>query len=212
MPKYHDLTNKRFGRLVAVSLEPAKAGRTMWKCVCDCGNETTTNSERLKKGHTRSCGCLHREFTSDLGKARKKHGQAGTPEYQAWWAMCSRCYDEDNPSYKDYGARGIVVWHSWIKSFLAFYQEVGPRPSREHSLDRIDNDGPYAPGNCRWATAEEQANNRRTNIRYDFEGKSLTLTELAKATGICKSTLWARLRGRGLVLEEAIADRIVPKD
>lgn len=153
-----DLTGMTFGRLTAVSrVGSSTSGYALWECVCECGTVKVVASAQLRSGRTRSCGCLVRDAVSE---ARTVHGMSHSVEYQAWSAMRSRCLNPNHSNYPDYGGRGITVCDRWRDSFVAFYEDVGRRPPG-HSLDRIDNDGNYEPGNVRWATAQEQAMNRR---------------------------------------------------
>lgn len=167
-PRFKDIAGQRFGRLVAVEYDPcvwrSPNGRAYakWKCLCDCGNATSVSPAKLLSGNTNSCGCYQSEARSD---AHRSHGMCGTPEFHAWGHMMSRCYNPKNVQWKNYGGRGISVCSEWRESraaFLAYVVEgIGLRPSSGHSIDRIDVNGNYEPGNIRWATPTEQRNNQR---------------------------------------------------
>lgn len=154
-----DLLGRRSGRLlvVAVSERRAKDASIYWKCVCDCGNQTEVIASFINRGVIQSCGCLTREINARLAT---KHGERSNPLYCIWASAKSRCHQPKHSNYSNYGGRGIVMCERWRNSFAAFLEDMGPRPEG-HTLERENNDGNYEPGNCVWATAKTQANNRR---------------------------------------------------
>lgn len=132
-----------------------------------------------------------------------RHGRRNTPEYWVWRSMKLRCLVPTHHNFSLYGGRGISICKEWVDSFMAFFAHIGPRPTSEHSLDRIDNERGYEPGNVRWATAKEQARNRRSSRILDHNGLSLTLTEWAERIGISVQALWGRLK-KGWQLKDAL--------
>ena len=161
----------------------------LWRCVCDCGNYGNPSEASLRRGQSQSCGCLTRERSSEK---HLRHGLTGTSEYASWQAMLSRCRNPNNPRWNHYGGRGISVCPEW-EGFETFLEDMGSRPSLEHSLDRRDNDKGYSPENCRWATSHEQMTNRGCTRFVEFDGESVPLATLAKRHGLPANTLRARI-------------------
>lgn len=158
----HSVIGQKFNHLT-VFREAPKAKRRMVECLCDCGHTVTVRLDHLKGGRTKSCGCLHGgRYGSYIRPTQpKKDGRSNTPEYRTWQNIKGRCLNPRNRDYKNYGSRGIIVCKRWLESFDAFLADMGPRPDRRHSIDRINNDGNYEPTNCRWATKQEQRVNQR---------------------------------------------------
>jgi len=187
-----DLTGRCFGRLSVVGFSHSgKNGRAFWRCSCSCGSVVSVSGTSLKTGGTVSCGC-----------SSTKHGKAGTPIYGVWNSMIQRCTNSKRDRYKNYGGRGIVVCEEWL-SFENFYKDMGDKPSSDHTLDRIDVNGSYCRENCRWATSEEQNNNKRTSRFVAFDGQVRTIKQWSEALGISYNTLRSRLDS-GWEIERAL--------
>ena len=205
-PRVKDHSGRRFGRLVVlgfVGMDPGARPRPRFICQCDCGKEHTARSAHLLGGWVKSCGCLASENGRSRGLASKgakypgagaRHGMSHKPEHNAWAGMKQRCHNPRNKGFKNYGARGIFVCERWRDSFEAFLADMGRRPTDEHSLERIDNDGPYAPGNVRWATSVEQANNKRDTHLVDFGGRKVSLADAERLSGISQKVLYHRAK------------------
>ena len=194
--KFVDITGKRFNSLVAIKLlgKRRNPGKVYWLCRCDCGGMSEVRAESLKKGQIKTCGC-----------SQASHGRSATLLHKIWTTMKQRCFNSNDRKYPSYGGRGITVCPEWANDFTAFAEYMGPRPSKEHSIDRIDNDGNYEPGNVRWATRRQQQSNTRRNYFFQFQGKPYTVTQLARKTGVNEGTLRRRLKKLGMSVEDAVS-------
>lgn len=182
-----EMLGLKFGRLTVVAAAPSnKHGQAMWECRCDCDGKIVIRlGANLRNGGTKSCGCINDEVRKS-GDNSRKHGMRGEPEYQIWADIVQRCCNPSCPAYEGYGGRGIFIYPRWRESFAAFIEDVGRRPSPDLTLDRIKNDLGYFPGNVRWTTRKEQANNRRRalSVIHDLRGQQfgrLKVLSLAKS-------------------------------
>lgn len=197
-----DISGLRFGRLVAIKLATCQP-RTMWLCLCDCGNEKVINTSALRAGFTRSCGCLQKEVVAAQGRLARKHGGGRSPEYRSYSMMRARCLIPTFKQFNDYGGRGIKICDRWLQGFQYFLEDMGPRPEN-HTLDRIDVNGGYSPENCRWATLSQQARNTRATPYETIDGVTKTRFEWIQESRWERSTIYKRLQ-RGIPFEQAIA-------
>lgn len=208
--KITNLVKIKFGCLTVIEyrgkLGEGKKPLPIWLCACDCGKECVVPGTSLKSGNTTSCGCMKGKFTHRMSNSR---------EHNAWCNMKGRCYSKGTKRYKDYGGRGISVCERWLNSFENFFADMGPMPEGM-SLDRIDNNGPYSPENCRWATRKEQQRNSRRNVRLTFNGITLGVTEWSERPeiqnlGITFAVLQSRVF-RGWDHGRALTTRVVKNE
>ena len=199
MPKFIDLAGMKFNRWTVIEKVGKEAQGIVWMCRCDCGTEKTVSGGNLRSGLSKSCGCWNLEQV----RSAKKHGMSKSPEFKVWKLMRNRCNNTDSPDYPRWGGRGIRVCPRWDASFSDFYADMGPRPDGT-SIERMDNNGNYDPGNCKWATDEEQAHNKRNNRVLVGMGKTQLLCDWAKETGISASLLHYHLK-QGKTMDEIIA-------
>lgn len=202
MPKVYDLIGKKFGHLTVLSkINPPKATKysITWECRCDCGGTSFPRTNDLLSGKTDHCGAnVHR------GTHRRSH----TKEYNSWRQIKARCINPNHAAYFKYGARGIKMCDRWLNSFQNFLDDMGyaPENSKKYSVERNDNNGNYEPKNCRWATYDEQANNRRTSHLVAFNGQSKTLAQWCKELKIPYHRTCVRINRSGMTPEEAFAN------
>lgn len=169
----------------------------IWAVKCHCGKVFNTNHRKVLRNEILSCGC-GRE------KSLYKHGMSKSTEFKIWYGMIERCTLSSNPRYKDYGGRGINVCKRWLKSFTNFYKDMGSRPNKKHTLDRIDNNKGYSKSNCRWATQSQQMRNTRVNKYLKYDGQKKCITEWAEITGINRKTLVSRLYQSKMSIKDAL--------
>lgn len=186
-----NLIGQKFGKLTVTAF----AGRDkhdypLWDCVCDCGGKKTARSQELKRGDTTSCGCVHREI---FRRITTTHGCAKEDWYMCWKSMVDRTTNPKAESYDWYKSRGIRIEDPRWLDPRNFFSDMGPRPSKTHSIDRMDNGKGYYKENCRWATKEEQGNNRSTCRMVALNGVSLTVSQWSKKTGIPRNIIYLRL-------------------
>lgn len=192
-PPAIDIAGRTFGRLTVIQRAsgPVKHGQQVrWTCRCSCGREHVVGGYHLRSGRTISCGCASVEA---LVARSLKHGERSSAEYRTWCHILRRCLVQAAKDYPRYGGRGITVCRRWREDFSAFLADVGRRPSARHSLDRIKNERGYEPGNVRWATAREQANNRRDNRTLTHRGRTMTIAAWAREAGLNRGTLRSRI-------------------
>lgn len=204
---FTDLTGLRVERLVVLGYAGKRDRKFSWWCRCDCGATTVVPATSLLHAGIKSCGCLSRDTTRDRNY---KHGLTFTKEYMLWASMLDRCRNPNNKKYADYGGRGITVCEQWQHDAAAFIQYVGQRPSPNFTIERIDNNRGYEPGNVRWATRREQARNRRVTKLITFGDKTMLLGDWAESLGIPYGTLQQRLGAYGWSVERALTTPVGP--
>lgn len=180
-----------------------RKNRPRLRCMCSCGTIFISDATHIYGGHTKSCGCLK---IARINALNSTHGLSKTVEYRIWRLMRSRCNAPTDKRYPEYGARGIYVCDEW-NSFEKFLEDMGSRPTRLHSIDRIDVNGPYSKENCRWATQKQQCNNKRNNVLVAHGGRSQTIQQWAEELSIPQSTVHRWIRVYGKTLGDLISSR-----
>lgn len=196
-----DLTNKRFNKLLVIEKVDNQNYKTMWKCICDCGNETFVTTSNLTCNRVKSCGCLKNE---QLIKRSTTHNQRHTNLYEVWKTMKQRCFNPNNSSYKNYGGRGIIVCDEWKNNFTSFYEwSILNGYKKGLTIDRIDNNSNYCPENCRWTDRTTQANNSRWNKHIIINGKDDTLANWLRHYNLTYDKYYKRIK-KGFSEHEAL--------
>lgn len=212
MGAFVDITGQKFGRLIAKTFAYRNGRDYYWKFLCDCGEQKIVKRYSVTSGHTRSCGCLSREIAVEHGRKQfRKHGMKGEPLYCVWEKMRQRCNSPSSNGYERWGGRGIKICPRW-NEFQNFFEDMNGSyqihnkqyGGRNTQLDRIDNNGHYSPENCRWATAAEQARNRRSNIVLELDGRKMCLTDWARELNMNFGALRRRIYKWHWPIEKAL--------
>jgi hypothetical protein len=218
------LVGMRFTRLVVTERAPSAGNQVYWRCLCDCGETRLVKTQHLRGGDTKSCGCLKKDRQRALSvagvaarKARAKpkperkhrHGMSGSRSYKIWSCMRARCENPNHNHYSYYGGRGIAVCEQW-KNFEGFLADMGEAPSGM-TIERVDNDRGYEPGNCRWASRADQNRNTRRNRLLTYDGASLTISEWARRIGINEQTIASRIDDSGWTVADALTRPVANK-
>lgn len=193
--KFTDLTGSKFGRWTVIRYEGInKLHRSMWMCRCECGTEKVIAGYSLTRGGTKSCGCLAKELVIDRNKKRFTHKMSKSRLYEIWALIKQRCYNKKNKDYKSYGGRGIAMCDEWKKDFISFFDwSMANGYNPKLTIDRVNNNGNYSPDNCRWATLQEQANNKRVNRLISYKNEIHTIAEWARQVNIKERIIRSRL-------------------
>jgi len=193
--RFKDLTGHVYGRLTVLGYSHQDKGqKSYWLCKCTCGNTHVGQGYKLTSGELVSCGCFQKERQRETGKLTRKHGHGyGTQAYKAWQSMKYRCLNPAAQGYESYGGRGITVCDRWLQSFENFLEDMGEPPTGK-SVDRIDNDGPYSPDNCQWATRLAQQNNRRATHMLTYNDRTQSLSDWVTELQLNRELVLYRLR------------------
>lgn len=200
-PQPKPFSGLRFSRLLVIKEDVplfTSGGKPRRRvlCKCDCGKLKSVDTSRLKRGSAKSCGCstTRRSLSVTDPKGLPTHGRSKTPEYRSWQGMIYRCFNPRKSGFSNYGGRGITVCQRWLESFCNFLEDVGPRPSPAHSMDRIDTNGNYSPENCRWATSRVQNNNQRKTLMVEVDGTKMALSLACEKLGLSRQNCARRIR------------------
>jgi hypothetical protein len=204
--KLANIIGNRFGRLVTKSIAGRnKQRQLMVKCLCDCGKQPVIRGYALIYGVTRSCGCFNQQLHKEIAT---KHDLSRTRFYRIWQGIKQRCNNPKDTAYKNYGGRGIIVCPAWQNSFVTFCLDTFIGYDKFLTIDRIDNNGPYCPFNCRWITQQEQCRNSRRNKLITINNETKTLAEWLDIYNINRSTYGARVRIQGMTPQQALTKSV----
>lgn len=178
--------------------------KAVWLCLCRCGEEFKRTGKQLRRGKLNSCGCIRNEKIKEVGFKNITHGQSGSRLYDIWRGVKKRCRHKNDKGYKHYGGRGINVCDDWYENYESFEKWARNNGYQENlTIDRIDVNGDYTPNNCRWVDMKTQQRNRRNNVRVNFEGQLITLSEVSERTGLSRGLITYRNKN-GIKLDKPI--------
>jgi hypothetical protein len=195
-----DMTGVRVGRLVGIRYVESRKHVRYWEFKCDCGNIIVTQARGVKSGNSLSCGCLKSDIVSENVTT---HGMSRTTEFKCWQNIHSRCYNKNHPAFRHYGGRGIEVSDRW-STFEQFLADMGRKPGKRYSIDRIDVNGHYSLENCRWATDLQQGRNRSNNRFLTLNGRRQTLSAWSIQIGVAASLIARRIDRWAWTIEQAL--------
>jgi len=192
----------RFNFLTSTGRTVVQAGRPLSVFICDCGREVALQAGHVEENRQKSCGCMRSALS---GTANVTHGGVGLPEYEVWCGIKKRCLNDSDLSFPNYGGRGITMCDRWRDSFEAFFADMGSRPSGDHTIERVDNDGDYDLGNCRWALRAEQNANKRNTVRVTVDGIEMCLAVACRKLGLHYGTVYTRIKELGWPQSKALS-------
>lgn len=196
--KFIDISGKKFGKLTAIEpIGKTKHNEIIWKCQCDCGKQAEVTGINLRRGKTKSCGCL---TNRNLAKIKRIDNSEKSYKriHGIWKGMKTRCYNSNSKGYKDYGARGILICEEWKECFLHFYEwSINNGYADDLTIDRKDKNGNYEPSNCQWVTMKQQSNNKRNNVKIEYKGEIHTISEWSEVLGFKRSRFDTDMRKYG---------------
>jgi hypothetical protein len=203
------LLGGKFNRLTVIEFVGVRNKRAIWKCECDCGKIIEVVGTYLTSNNTKSCGCLNNERISNSNRI---HSMSRTPEHYSWSGMQARCYNKNNPKYKDYGGRGIIVCDRWLgrAGFINFYEDLGQRPAKNYTIDRINVNGNYEPSNCRWATPLEQGRNKQSTKYVIYKDERRNLRNVCDQLGLKYRTIISYWRYKKISIQDTFDRYIKP--
>ena len=206
MSNFVDITGKKFNRLRVIKrVENSKDNKSMWLCVCDCGNTKIVSGVCLKNNSVKSCGCFNYEKRHSQGTHKKSY----TRLYGIWSGIKTRCYNQNCKAYKNYGGRSITMFDKWKNSFEDFYEwSLKNNYKEDLTIDRIDVNGNYEPSNCRWITAKKQHSNMRKSIRYVDDETEYCLSELCRKYNMPYLTVYNRIKKSNMSIKDALTKPI----